>query len=182
MRDIDDHWNDIAGSVQPLAYTLKFELAQRWVRFHSLPESRRYPDSDADMRAVIDRHNEILSAVFTLDEKLYFVVPAWAEESSIKAQAKGYIHWRDVLADEDDPESNNRLHVKTAAWSVGCLDWAISASANDDLHGFMAIGAGSRVLYHPYDGGMDLILPSALERARLQCEFAQYLSSHPAGL
>jgi hypothetical protein len=33
----------------------------RWVRFHSLPESKRYPDSQAEYAIELDRHYTVLS-------------------------------------------------------------------------------------------------------------------------
>ena len=42
--------------------------------------------------------------------------------------------------------------------------------------------ADLRWLYHPYDGGADVIAASSEERDRLKVEFADWLSSHPQGL
>ncbi len=39
-----------------------------------------------------------------------------------------------------------------------------------------------RWLYHPYDGGADVIAPSSVERDKLKSKFAAWLSDHPQGL
>lgn len=182
MHDLEHLWRTIAGSVLPIAHGLKFDLEQRWVRFHCLPDSKRYPDHDSEMFSIIDRHNEILSTVFTPDESLFIVRLIWPEDSSSEAMSKGYVHWREVMLDEDDPESIYHAYAKTAVWSAGCLDWAIEASANDELFGFMAVGSQSKTIYHPYDGGMDIIMPTPAERKELKGKYVHYLSNHPDGL
>jgi hypothetical protein len=42
--------------------------------------------------------------------------------------------------------------------------------------------AGLRWLYHPYDGGMDVMLPSTAERDVLRDRYRDWLSVHPSGL
>jgi hypothetical protein len=39
-----------------------------------------------------------------------------------------------------------------------------------------------RWLYHPYDGGMDVILPTTAERNSLRRRHSEWLSTHPTGL
>lgn len=50
--------------VPPLADRLKHAFPDRWGRFHSLPESRRYPEDDADCRIALHRYNSILDDLF----------------------------------------------------------------------------------------------------------------------
>jgi len=182
MCNIDELWNEVAGDAKPVAHNLKFDLDQRWVRFHSLPDSQRYPNDDAEMNAIIHRHNEILLSVFISGEQLQVMQMAWSDESSAQVKADGFTYWRDVLPDEDDLDCVNHLYVRSMPWATGALDWAIAAAANDELYGFMVIGVDSRAIYHPYDGGLDLILSTTDERDALKDQYASYLSSHPAGL
>ena len=37
-------------------------------------------------------------------------------------------------------------------------------------------------LYHPYDGGADVIAPTTSRRDQLKADFGTWLSSHPEGL
>src|ERR1700712_4221009 len=50
------HW----GSAQPVSHQLKHELSDRWVRFHSLPGSKRYPESGPEWREVLARHRILI--------------------------------------------------------------------------------------------------------------------------
>ncbi|MBC8404845.1 MAG: hypothetical protein H8E15_06445 [Planctomycetes bacterium] len=177
MHDLDLLWNEIAGTVRPVAYQLKWAMEDRFVRFHSLPEKKRYPDNAREMRFIIDRHNEVLSAVFSLGEKLASIEMTWSNKLSKRARSRGYLHWKDVQKDADDSDCMIHLYYKEKIWSPDCLNWAITAAANEDLFGFMVIGVESKAIYHPYDGGMDIIMPSVKERDNMSDRFERYLPS-----
>ncbi|MFD9737583.1 hypothetical protein [Umezawaea sp. NPDC059074] len=50
----------------------------RWVRFHSLPESKRYPDTEDEWTIVLDRYNTVLDELFTgLD--VYVATSDWSD-------------------------------------------------------------------------------------------------------
>ena len=40
-------------------------LRDQWVRFHTLPDSKRYPATDAEYQIVMARHNTVLAELVT---------------------------------------------------------------------------------------------------------------------
>ena len=48
--------------------------------------------------------------------------------------------------------------------------------------GVIVTDVALRWLFHPYDGGMDVIAPSVRERDRLAARFHTWLSDRPDGL
>lgn len=44
----------------PEADKLRGLFPDRWVRFHSLPGSKRYPDTEAEYEILLDRHHGVL--------------------------------------------------------------------------------------------------------------------------
>ena len=56
-------WNTVYGGVLPLGYHLRTEFAERWLRFHSLPFSKRYARSDDEYAVVFERQNAVASHV-----------------------------------------------------------------------------------------------------------------------
>jgi hypothetical protein len=44
------------------------------------------------------------------------------------------------------------------------------------------MGVDLRWLFAPYDGGMDVVLPTTAERDHLRSAHSDWLSTHPAGL
>src|SRR5262249_55088788 len=55
-----DDWKRWFPDCEPIAHHLPVVFAERWVRFHSLPGSKRYPDNEAEYATVIERHNRVL--------------------------------------------------------------------------------------------------------------------------
>lgn len=41
-------WDSWLPGCEPIGHHLRRAFAERWVRFHSLPGSKRYPESDAE--------------------------------------------------------------------------------------------------------------------------------------
>ena len=54
-------WEENWPGGHPVADELKYRFPDRWVRFHSLPESKRYPDTPAEYDELLHRHNTVLA-------------------------------------------------------------------------------------------------------------------------
>jgi hypothetical protein len=54
--------------------------------------------------------------------------------------------------------------------------------ADDVIANVLFVGVKQGFLYHPYDGGADIILASQVERDRMRSKYAAWLSKHPEGL
>lgn len=62
--ELCDRWQLNWPDCPPVGHELKRFYASRWVRFHSLPESKRYADTPAEYDSLLHRHNTVLSALF----------------------------------------------------------------------------------------------------------------------
>jgi hypothetical protein len=54
MNDLN-LWQKTFSKIPPLGHVLREKFGNRWIRFHSLPESKRYADNDAEMAIILDR-------------------------------------------------------------------------------------------------------------------------------
>lgn len=75
----------------PLGYELPGAYSDQWVRFHSLPESRRYADSDAEYAEILRRHRTVLrelqgSADLT---DLWVIAVDWGSDDLAAGWSKG---------------------------------------------------------------------------------------------
>ena len=84
--------------------------------------------------------------------------------------------------DPDDPEVAYDLHVSREQFTPGVLDELLRYVADDRTSEVLVTGVSLRWLFHPYDGGMDVIAPSVQERDRLAARFGTWLSDRPDGL
>lgn len=65
---------------------------------------------------------------------------------------------------------------------LGELDEPGRSVADDEASGVIIADAELRWLYHPYDGGADVIAATTRQRDQLMAEFSDWLSRLPGGL
>jgi hypothetical protein len=166
-------------------------MRDRWVRFHALPDSKRYPETEGEYGMVLARHNTVLAELVNGPELLVVTAgysdapeprePCRSQETVAVHPAATY--WTSVCeGDEPGFESWVHLYVSQVAWSGGCLDLLLRRVADHVIGNALLADVGLRWLYHPYDGGMDVILSSSGERDALRDRHRNWLSTHPAGL
>lgn len=183
---LTDLWKRTWPRAETLGYVLRVEYADQWVRFHSLPESKRYAENAAEYDEILRRHravlNELLGSGSTAD--LYVVAADWGwrdlSAGWLKRQLPGAWPWRSSQADEDSDAGRNYFWAASGL-SEPEIDALLLAAADD--RGHFIIGAPDlEWLYCPYDGGADVLLPSAVERDALKARHCDWLSSTPSGL
>lgn len=54
-------WSTAYPKSLPVSYLIRQHYAERWFRIHSLPESKRYAETDADWQILLHRHRTILA-------------------------------------------------------------------------------------------------------------------------
>ncbi|WP_405087873.1 hypothetical protein [Microbispora sp. NBC_01389] len=185
-------WDRQWPECPPFAYWLRGHYPDRWVRFHSLPESKRYPDNEAEYAIVLGRHYTVLSDLDPGPDLLVITAewtdtPAttpqqWPRRSEVAPAAQ---HWQTLIEEPDeDPDfrSYTQLYTETRPWQPGIIDTLLRAVADDEIRGVILGPSDLRWLYHPYDGGADVILPTRAERDALKERHRAWLSDHPAGL
>ncbi|MFF7989251.1 hypothetical protein ACFZDG_05560 [Kitasatospora xanthocidica] len=168
---------------EPVGHEIDQGERDVWVRFHSLPESKRYPDDEHEYAILLERHNTVLDELFAGAE-VYVMTPRWTGRSSVPRMRRDAEHWRTWLQ-EDHPEPEFRTYchvfVERRRWRRGCLDRLLRRVADDAECGVIITDTGLRRLHHPYDGGADVFLTTTEERDRLKARHAAWLSRHPRG-
>lgn len=188
-----DHWPLQFPGCEPVAHRLRDALAHRWVRFHSLPESKRYPEHPDEYAELLARHNRVLGALAAVGDAVVLLTTGYSEASEVtprpaelRSLDPAARPWRSVPMHEldGDPAHPNYWHVfaSTWAWRPGVLDPVVRLVADDAAANVMIVAPDCRWLLHPYDGGMDVLLESPASRDRLRSSFAGWLSSRPDGL
>ncbi|MEU5881527.1 hypothetical protein [Spirillospora sp. NPDC047279] len=171
---------------RPIAHELRGRHADRWVRFHSLPGSKRYAETEEEYGVVLGRHRSLL-AELGADEGLYLIAGYFAGARVGAAPDPrthpGAVPWLTIEPDERSVfETPLTLCVSMASLERTALDPLLRSVADDEL-GHVIIGPPDlRWLYHPYDGGGDVIAPTVHDRDVLKSRHAGWLSAHPAGL
>ncbi|MCP2323318.1 hypothetical protein HDA40_001825 [Hamadaea flava] len=157
------------------------------MRFHSLPGSKRYPTSDDEYATVLHRHNTVLEEL-TDDPNLLLITCDWGEieqpeprDERLRALDPAGTLWQ-ALPPDDYRESWTYLYISERSWMRGVLDPVLRAVADDILAGVMVAPGNLSWIYHPYDGGADVLLPTSGARDHIRERHRDWLSAHPSGL
>lgn len=186
-------WSELWRGCRPLGHELRDCARDRWVRFHSLPESKRYAESAREQAEVLRRHNALLEELHSTTPQaasLLVITCSWGfdgepvpREPALESVAPRSIYWQSVLREADgDEEFWVHLFVGASAWRVGELDQLLRLIAEDRTADVIITEPGLGWLYHPYDGGADVITNGYVERDILRERHGDWLSDHPMGL
>ncbi|MCR9201155.1 MAG: hypothetical protein NXI04_21150 [Planctomycetaceae bacterium] len=202
-RTIGEYWHLHFPDCPPVAHLLRDAYPTRWVRFHSLPASKRYADTDEERQTILDRHNQALSELATPHETLCLLSTGYSEtqvpvrdplwsESDPTAE-----HWQSFIIEDSDTvdgespvdesghtQPPNFWHVFAAEyeWRPHVFDAVLRLVAEDIVRNVLIVSETGHWIYHPYDGGADLILQTTTQRDQLRARFRDWLSARPDGL
>jgi hypothetical protein len=189
-------WSRHYPDIEPVGYELLSARARHWVRFHSLPHSKRYPDTDAEWSVLLARQNELASNVLGENQGCWLVQSHWEITAG-----EGEV----VFQDENDPfRATTDYDLKPAIttlrnpgtefqhrwvafagpmeWSAGRFDRVLRDIANERAAPTLWISNTSGSVFAPYDGGVDLFLPDKRRVRELREQHPDWLSAHPLGL
>jgi hypothetical protein len=182
-----DDWQERFPDCDPVAHWMRKAFRNRWVRFHSLPESKRYPEDESEYETVLQRHNCILGELVGTELSVVLLTTGYSESAQpvrtyteLDALDPNAQSWRSV------PYSSEptwwHIFASTWEWQPNLFDPLIRLVADDRIANVMIVHPNCRWLLHPYDGGMDVIAESSAVRGRLRASHRGWLSARADGL
>lgn len=190
MDKIAAYWAKHFPSMSPVGWDLRSSLPDRWVRFHSLPGSKRYPESKKERAIVVERANALAQAllgpegpyyllanVYEPDPHLPFAVaPDWTYHGAKLTEA--------FRAAEDADEDASTIVVFTGEVAALGKNFEAAVLGIAEERSARAVWVSPRVpaVLSPYDGGFDVITATPQALAPLRKTFKAWLSKHPEGL
>ena len=181
-------WKSDMGDVAPVGHALRQYMRSNWIRFHSLPGSKRYPESELEVHEVISRHCQIASELFVPGEQLYAYqsrYPLSRRETNARQSIAGrqlreasleFPVNPETVAREDDDVLVTRALVTT--WKPDFYDRLVQEIAHDLEYMVTLVSPASKNVYCPYDGGMDVFVFSR-GVPELEAKFSAWLSDRP---
>jgi hypothetical protein len=173
----------------PIAHHLRGN--ERWLRFHSLPGSKRYAENETEYAELLHRHRTVLTELEQLapsPEPLVIVTCSWScgpypepRRPPVTRTTPQAQYWFSVEP-EDDSDTWTHLYVSRAMLRDPKLEELLRVTADDVTAGVLIADPDFSWLYHPYDGGADLYPPDATTRHALRDSHPHWLSTHSSGM
>ena len=189
-NDPDRVWSSLGlPSVDP--YQWAWQGDSRWVRFYSLASGQQYPTTAADYDEALSRNLTVLKELFRDDEQIMFVTGSQRDPdrplSQTQVQSKAQpdaLPWHEMPDPEFSPDEvwPCRLWVSWTSLSELDLEGILREVADRNLEWVSLVALSRAVGAHPYNGGIDILLPTSTERDELRAKYAPWASPRPDGL
>jgi len=203
-EQFDAFWQRTYPGTVPLSYRLRDAYPTRWLRIHSLPDSKRYPSRKDEWETLLARQNRVLADVLELEERVMLVTGEYEFDSLHTTPS---LEWQ-FSADEclahlsftlltpidlaklpPDPRAVGeykpgdvyRLVMTEVQWQPHAWDPILKAIAEDELRAFF-VSIAHECLIAPYDGGIDFIFKNQRTRDHYRMKYHAWLSTREDGL
>jgi len=178
-----------------ISYLFKHDYSDKWFRIHSLPQSKRYAENEAEWKILLARQNEIITDLLGLDTPILIVTGEynWGDQRVIHITDEEEIfkQFQFVRLDNidlhkidkeqyDEPDLYRPAFAETV-WKPSCHDQLLREIATDNVRAFF-ISFDKKVIVAPYDGGVDFVLKDSLTRDFYKNKYKQYLSEREDGM
>lgn len=186
------NWDEYFPVCEPMGHLLRDRFRSRWVRFHSLPESKRYPENEEEMQTVLARHNTILGELLGRESEVVLLTACFSElrdsaprNSELLSLDPNAAPWRVVPEHHAEVKIDDQgvWHIAASEWKwqPGVFDPIVRLVAVWEVANVMMVHPDCKWVLHPYDGGMDVILESNAARQWLKSAHRDWLSARPDG-
>lgn len=183
LAGLTEAWERRWPGALPISWMLKLDLSETWVRFHSLPGSKRYADSDDEYEVLLARHHQVLSELHGGSARDLLVIHtradadgAFSASKDFRLEARTTPLWQTFLDRDDSAGDPVRWYsfVDRIAPTREALDPLLRRIADDEDR---AILTNDRLdwLYAPYDGGADVIVETVGRCDQLRTLYLDWL-------
>jgi len=183
-------WNASFGTCSPIGSQLRQAFADRWVRFHCFPASKRYPDTPEEIQTALHRYDAVLGELAASIQRVALVTAGYSNSDQptrsypiLEGLDSHAVPWRTARNSDAAEEATFwHFYVSTHAWRPASLTPLLRAVISDELANLLVVAEDSSWVFCPYPGGMDVIVASARDRDALASRHPDWLSIAVDGL
>ncbi|MCB9229216.1 MAG: hypothetical protein H6618_06355 [Deltaproteobacteria bacterium] len=181
-------WSTYYQNTLPVGFMLREEYGARWLRVHSLPNSKRYPEGKEDEIEVCKRSLESAKDVLGASNiTVYFSIYDESKDAAIsgsewlKSLDFKSIEYKDVSEDDEDPYYLITFGAKFD-WDEELFQQIILDVAKENISYISFYSKETKGVFSPYDGGADLFYLEPSKREQAQVKFKKWISPREDGL
>jgi hypothetical protein len=174
--DFYSFWNSRYPNFQPVSACFYKNMSTTWFRIHSLPESKRYADTQEEYEEIFFRQNTLLDDLIPQNTTIQIVINFISSHNSLfdiyDFENIG------VIVDEEG-ETTYQSFVIEQEWKTNSINNILKEIADDNIRAFIIV---PEALIAPYDGGMNLYLNDIETRDFYKKRYSSWLSKREDGL
>jgi len=190
-EEFNKYWETKYPESPPIKHELKWIYKDRWFRIHSLPESKRYAETDAEYQIILDRQNKLINDLFGEENKIIISFGLYTDEitndnyteltefGEFKKVQKINLH--KIRPEYYKHGEFFAIYIKNDFWKSEAKNEILKAIANDEIRA-MFICPSRECIIAPYDGGVDIVVKSIEKRNELKNKYKDWLSERKDGL
>jgi hypothetical protein len=179
-------WNAWYPDAEPRSWVMRAAYEDRWLRIHSLPNGKRYPDSDREVAVILARQNSLAGELLQDDGVVLLgyeytggtrIPPAhtlrrWLPDAAPVMR---------LASEDEDNDGAVSVFAGFVRWGDGNFDSALREVARGELQ-LILLNWKTGAAFAPYDGGADSFWRTEFERDLARKKFDEWLSTLPSGL
>ncbi len=185
------YWENNYSDSYPIDYEMKHVFNERWFRIHSLPDSKRYADNEADYDILLKRQNDLISDLFTSND--FHIITGFFKHNKSEKLTDDYfdletfqkldtLELHKIRPEEyHDDKMYYDIFLKSAKWKLNDFNSLLIKIADGERRA-MFVNMIVNITIVPYDGGMDVILPDSEIRDKYKIKYKDWLSLREDGL
>ena len=190
-KEFIDYWNKNYPEALPINYELKTVYPERWFRIHSLPESKRYAESESEYQIILDRQNTLINDLIDNNTEIITLFGLYTDDITNNNYKElndfgEFVKVEAIDLQKERPKENEHelfldIYIKIDYWTSNSKNEMLKAIADDEIRA-MFISPSSNYIIAPYDGGVDIIVDSIEKRDALKLKYYEWLSEREDGL
>jgi hypothetical protein len=172
----------------PINHLLKVFYTDRWLRIHSLPDSKRYAETDEEWETLYNTQNTILNDIFKEDEIFYLFVGIYSSSSKSIVEdpaidnehlykynftALNTIDLYAMTKEYYDEDTFYTPYYTELNYKAGQYNEILKSIANDELRAFF-LNPVTKTIFAPYDGGIDIIYSDTAAKDKYKIKYSLY--------
>ena len=169
-------WKGEFGDIPPVGFILRQYFESHWTRFHSLPESKRYPDSETEYAELLLRHSQVADVLFTESESVFLFRSSLNEQ--LEGTEMGSIQSPGSSVPAFFPHDEDEhvlVRAEVTEWKPTFFDNLVRNVADEIERHIAFVSPKTRNIYAPYDGGLD-VFSFSTSLAALKIRFGAWRS------
>jgi hypothetical protein len=189
-------WESAYPNTVPISHFFKWDYSDRWFRIHSLPESKRYAETQQEWDILLSRQNSIIADLLGNNAQVYIITGDYDYENNsdvsdllnsdqlpegLTFTSLNAIDMNKLNAEEYDKGTIYRPIIAEEIWKPNKFDELLQDIANDNFRAFF-LSTKQACLIAPYDGGIDIILKDSATKESFKTKYNNWLSSREDGL